>query len=382
MIRQKLIKEASKSNKKKKEDLEKINQEKELQNLKIINPEAYKQKLIEIAQNIDSSKQKKPKLQDISDNLESELNKIKSIEEPKQQILNESSDDWDVKIGDEITYFDPSLSYELTGYRPITKDKGLDFDPTPFTLAGKTYEETGKYTNYIPGSVMYKQFWRTEKERCENGYTVGKYTLTGDNYFWLNYYRLLNVSSNTQQSKGRVEGFPIFLNKQYEYFHYMELCKRLGKDFCALKSRGVGASEIACSLGARMYTTTKNSRSVYTASTEVLLQPTLEKCWLQLDFLNGETQGGFKHLRMKKDTDKMKKASKVDKDGQEYGHNAIIEGVISDTPRKLRGRRVENLFFEESGSNPNLIETYIQSEPLVNFLGRRIGTRYVFGTGR
>ena len=29
--------------------------------------------------------------------------------------------DWDVKIGDQIDFFDPSLSYELTGYRPITE---------------------------------------------------------------------------------------------------------------------------------------------------------------------------------------------------------------------------------------------------------------------
>lgn len=30
--------------------------------------------------------------------------------------------EWDVKIGEPIEFFDPNLSYELTGYRPITKD--------------------------------------------------------------------------------------------------------------------------------------------------------------------------------------------------------------------------------------------------------------------
>lgn len=36
---------------------------------------------------------------------------------------------WDVKIGDHIEYFDPYLSYEITGYRPINDTEGLDFDP-------------------------------------------------------------------------------------------------------------------------------------------------------------------------------------------------------------------------------------------------------------
>lgn len=50
-------------------------------------------------------------------------------EESKTTPVKKSDSDWDVKIGDKIEFFDPELSYELTGYRPITKDKGLDFNP-------------------------------------------------------------------------------------------------------------------------------------------------------------------------------------------------------------------------------------------------------------
>jgi hypothetical protein len=44
-----------------------------------------------------------------------------------------------VEIGEEIEYFDPTLSYELTGYRPITETEGLDFDPEPFLKAANFY---------------------------------------------------------------------------------------------------------------------------------------------------------------------------------------------------------------------------------------------------
>jgi hypothetical protein len=34
-----------------------------------------------------------------------------------------------------VEYFDPTLSYEITGYRPITETEGLDFNPELFTKA-------------------------------------------------------------------------------------------------------------------------------------------------------------------------------------------------------------------------------------------------------
>jgi hypothetical protein len=62
--------------------------------------------------------------------------------------------------------------------------------------------------------------------------------------------------------------FPEFYNKQYEYFHYVELCECLKKDVCAVKSRAVGFSEIAASLGTGSYTTRRNMNIVYTAFAE------------------------------------------------------------------------------------------------------------------
>ena len=84
---------------------------------------------------------------------------------------------------------------------------------------------------------------------------------------------------------------------------------------------------------------------------------------------------------MKTDTQFLKKASIVDKDGSESGWSSVIQGITSDNPRKLRGARVNNLYFEEAGSNPVLVDTYVQSRALVDILGRRVGSRFVFGTG-
>ena len=66
--------------------------------------------------------------------------------------------EWDVLKDDPIRYFDPSLSYELTGYRPISMEEGLDFDPAPFQEMATIYNNTGKYTEYPQGSKMYNDF--------------------------------------------------------------------------------------------------------------------------------------------------------------------------------------------------------------------------------
>ena len=46
---------------------------------------------------------------------------------------------------------------------------------------------------------------------------------------------------------------------------------------------------------------------------------------------------------MKKNADMERRASKVDREGNEFGHMATIEGLTVDNPRKLRGGRVERL---------------------------------------
>lgn len=88
---------------------------------------------------------------------------------------------------------------------------------------------------------------------------------------------------------------------------------------------------------------------------------------------------GFRRVRMVKNTDMFKRASKKDKDGREFGHMSEIEGVIADSPEKVRGDRVERLLMEEAGSDKVLIKKYLQAEALVTVMGDKIGTRIVWG---
>lgn len=193
---------------------------------------------------------------------------------------------WDVPIDETIEYFDPELSYELTGYRPITMTEGLDFDPTPFCEAGETFDRTGRYTDAVKGTKSYVEFWNEQKKRCVEGYTVGKYHVTGDHYFFLNFYRMQTPKIALKGEKkvlGRGQSFPRFLSKQYEFFHYVSMCEYLGKDIVMLKARGLGFSEMLACLAVRPFITTRKFRTVCTAAADAQLDPLLDKCWTQLN---------------------------------------------------------------------------------------------------
>ena len=288
---------------------------------------------------------------------------------------------WDVILEDEIKYFDPTLSYEVTGYRPITETEGLDFDPAPFMEVGRTYERTGKYTAFRKGTKAYVDFWRGQIKRCVEGYTVGKYRITGDHYFFLNFYRMGIVNDKKKAGAGSEESFPFFTSKQYEFFHYIEICEYLKKDVVALKARAVGFSEIGACLGVRPFITTRKFRTVYTAHSETYVDAVLDKCWYQLNWLNNNTDGGMKRVRQKIDNIKQKRASKLDKEGVESGRFSEIEGIPADNPRKVRGDRCDRLMFEEFGSNPVSRTSWTQGTALVEIGGVRRGIKIGWGTG-
>ena len=94
---------------------------------------------------------------------------------------------WDVKKEDKIEFFDPTLSYEITGYIPINDKSGLDFDPDWFRKSAMNKLKTGSYSGLSIGTKAHRDFWSEELRRCIEGLTINGYRITGDNYFWLNF---------------------------------------------------------------------------------------------------------------------------------------------------------------------------------------------------
>ncbi len=262
-----------------------------------------------------------------------------------------NTDYWDVKIGDPIEVFDPTLSYEVTGYRPIDETHGLDFDPSWFTHTREEFKRTGHYCPYLQGSKRYNEFWKEEYKRCRDGYTVNGYTITGDNYFFLNFYQLPTIDINKASGGGTNNDFPIFFASHYQFFHYLQLARVLHKHAALMKARSIGFSEINASIAARLYSVVRNSRVMITCFNDTFLKGTFNKVNNALNFLNTSTDGGFFKLRLI-DQDLRKKSGKQVKiNGQfeEIGFKSEIIAINGAKPSNIRGDRVDLLIYDEAG---------------------------------
>lgn len=309
----------------------------------------------------------------------------KEVQELIDNVRLERSNDksyWDVPINQEITCFDPTLSYEITGYRPIDETHSLDFNPDWFTEVREVFKKTGKYCSYLPRSKRWDAFWKEQYKRCKYGMTSHGYTITGDNYFFLNFYQLPIIDQNEAAGSGTEDNFPNFMASQYMFFHYLQMCRVLRRNACLMKARSIGFSEIMASIAARMYTAIKKSRTLITCFKDVYLKGTFSKVDHALTFLNMHADGFFKP-RLKDTALEIKSGFQVKKDGQfvDDGWQSVVKGILADKPSKIRGDRVDLLIYDEAGSWSDLTTAVVQGRALCEVQGIIRGIQVYGGTG-
>lgn len=289
---------------------------------------------------------------------------------------------WDITKDMKIECFDPTLSYELTGYRPIDETHGLDFDPSWFTEVRETFLRTGRYCSYLPRSKRWDTFWKEQYTRCKYGMTSHGYTITGDNYFFLNFYQLPVVDMDKASGEGTNESFPVFFASQYMFFHYLQMCRVLHKNAALMKARSIGFSEINASLAARLYTTIKRSRTMITCFKDTYLNGTFSKLDHALTFINTNADGFFKPRLTDKALEK-KSGYQVKIDGQftDFGWRSVVIGINGSKPSNIRGDRVDLLIYDEAGSWPDLTTAVVQGQELCEVQGVPRGIMLFGGTG-
>lgn len=289
---------------------------------------------------------------------------------------------WDITKDMKIECFDPTLSYELTGYRPIDETHGLDFDPSWFTEVRETFLRTGRYCSYLPRSKRWDAFWKEQYTRCKYGMTSHGYTITGDNYFFLNFYQLPVVDMDKASGEGTNESFPVFFASQYMFFHYLQMCRVLHKNAALMKARSIGFSEINASLAARLYTTIKRSRTMITCFKDTYLNGTFSKLDHALTFININADGFFKPRLTDKALEK-KSGYQVKIDGQftDFGWRSVVIGINGSKPSNIRGDRVDLLIYDEAGSWPDLTTAVVQGQELCEVQGVPRGIMLFGGTG-
>lgn len=101
--------------------------------------------------------------------------------------------------------------------------------------AARKFETSGKYCDYHPTSKEYKDFWLTERRKCEQGIIADGIYISGNMYFFWNYCMIPN------KLEGK-ETFPETWDGHYHLDLYCELAELFGQDVAGSKSRQKGIS--------------------------------------------------------------------------------------------------------------------------------------------
>ena len=102
-----------------------------------------------------------------------------------------------------------------------------------FRCEAKQFVKKGYFNNDPFGSPAWTEYWREQRRRCIEGYSVGDVKITGDHYFYLNFCQIQITNDerkkeNTTKKKtnaSEILTFPDFWDGDYEYFWVKEIAK-------------------------------------------------------------------------------------------------------------------------------------------------------------
>ena len=257
-------------------------------------------------------------------------------------------------------------------------------DSAKYSPAANSYLEKGFYTDAIPGTREYYDYWDGEKEKCLDGYL----DITGYHYFYLNFCPIDRVVDDVMKDGTKIarreRTFPAFYDGDHEYFHAINRARKENKHMVVLKARRKGFSYKAGSMLARNYFHIRNSKNyVFASQKEYLIgDGLLSKAWEFLSFIDDNTAWTQPRLRDREMFKMSGYKKNVNGADVELGMKTQIIGVsLKDNPDKVRGKAGDLVFFEEAGSFGGLLKAWEVAMPTMRQGSKTLGTMIAFGTG-
>lgn len=258
--------------------------------------------------------------------------------------------------------------------------KGYRFKNTyRFRESAAFFEKNGIYTLAPKGTIQYREFWEQEHFRCMHGYEVDGVRITGAHYFYLNYTNLLAKDESTKRKRML---FPRFLDVDYEYFHIVELARKLEKGIILVKPRRTGFSYKNAALITHEYNFYRDSKCIIGSFRSIMSENTMKMVLDNLNFLDKNTE--WVKPRNPDTRDFVKARHQVNIDGVRVwkGYNSEIQTLTyKDNPFASVGKTSSIFIFEEAGVFENLISSYNMTEPCWKDGDDMIGIPILFGTG-
>lgn len=159
-------------------------------------------------------------------------------------------------------------------------DESSLLDDNGWNSLSRKFTETGRYTDYAPGTPEYNQFWDSEELKCRLGiifkYHNKTWYLTRDYYFLLNYCPILN------KEKGNTESFMSIRDVQMHMMLYEKIAECYHLHSAVLKRRQMAYSNCHAAKSLNFIWFENKKTIKWFASSEAYLD-TVNGSWKMLD---------------------------------------------------------------------------------------------------
>ena len=230
-----------------------------------------------------------------------------------------------------------------------------------------------------PESVMYREFWDEQIERCKNGYKPkGMDAISGKHYYYLNFYKILGNSGEKGGRKSLIA--PWYRDMDREYFNLFETCKDEGKGMIVIKARDKGFSYMNSGMLAQEYTFYPHNEVGIAAGLQVTADSFFQKV---KKGLYNQTNI-FRHSVLK-DQDEVIRSGYKSKNREGKweigGFQSVIHCRTMSNPEVFKGERLSVMVFEEASEFKELLNAYMSSKACFMDGDVQFGVPIIGGTG-
>lgn len=318
---------------------------------------------------------------------------LEYIEEPDKEKKYEKASD--------CGWYDPHNNFLIgdSGGFLLNIRPGKFVNTELFNEAARTYQATGKYTQFKVDSIPHRQFRRRECDRRRNGFSapcwqnpdgsIEDVWITGGHYNFLNYTRMERTDESSVivtehgATAKKIYSFPSFIDAQFWTWQIIEFCRRNGLHLIIDKTRRGGFSYIMAADSSNEVNLSKHKVVIHVAADNKYLikQGGLSDFAVNnLKFFEEKTP--FKRGIFSPTTDSFKLGYRM-KNGVEADDSwssSLLSVSANNNPDCAIGKDAVTIKVEELSTMQNFDEFMNVTEPTMTVGTRTTGTLMAWGT--
>lgn len=320
---------------------------------------------------------------------------------PFLEYIEEPNKEKKYKKASDCGWYDPHNNFLIgdSGGFLLNIRPGKFVNTELFNEAARTYQATGKYTQFKVDSIPHRQFRRRECDRRRNGFSapcwqnpdgsIEDVWITGGHYNFLNYTRMERTDESSVivtehgATAKKIYSFPSFIDAQFWTWQIIEFCRRNGLHLIIDKTRRGGFSYIMAADSSNEVNLSKHKVVIHVAADNKYLikQGGLSDFAVNnLKFFEEKTP--FKRGIYSPTTDSFKLGYRM-KNGVEADDSwssSLLSVSANNNPDCAIGKDAVTIKVEELSTMQNFDEFMNVTEPTMTVGTRTTGTLMAWGT--